>query len=184
MAFKYKYKTNNRERLLFALVIISLTIAIFVLFSSQKLTLPTFVPEVLNLPELSTQGYVEVQPDAAIVEGQGVVILTGECYQLIANTELSQAESIANGIAGRIDFRPNTHDLMKDALNNLGIEVVMVKIVELRNNTYHGRVILRQGDRIASLDSRPSDGIALAVRTNSSIYVKEDLLRAQGKYIC
>ena len=177
-------KTNNREKLLVTLVITSLAIAIFALVSSQKLVLPTFVPEELNLPELSTQEYVEVQPDAVVVEGQGVVILTGGCYQLVANTETAQAESIANGIAGRIEVRPNTHDLMKDALNNLGIEVIMVKIVELRNNTYHGRVILRQGDRIASLDSRPSDGIALAVRTNSSIYVNENLLKTQGKYIC
>lgn len=182
MAFRYRYR-NNREKLLFVLVIISLTISVFALISSQKLNLPSF-PEIFSLPELSTLGYVKVKADAAVMGNQGVVSLSSECYQLTANTEAAQAESILKGIAGRIEFRPNTHDLMKDVLNSFGIEVVMVKVVELKNNTFFGRIVLKQGDKIVSLDSRPSDGIALAVRTNSSIYVKEDLLKSHGKKIC
>lgn len=135
------------------------------------------------LPELSTVGYVPVTVSADVIGNKGIVTLTGDCYQVTAYTEASQAESIANGLAGKIEFRPNTHDLIKSTFDSLGIQVVMVKIVEVRNNTYIGKLILRQGNRVLSLDARPSDGTALAVRTNSPIYMKEDLLKA-GKYIC
>lgn len=187
MAFRYnqnKVKTSYRNKLLFAIAIFTIALVSSILIFSGRLSLPSSTSEVSNIPDLSIEGYVKVQPDAGMVGDQGFVILTGNCYQLTANTDMTQAESIANGLVGRIDVRPNTHDLMKDALNNLEVEVIMVKIVELRNNTYYGRVILRQGNKIVSLDSRPSDGIALAVRTNSSIYIKEDLLSSQGKYIC
>jgi bifunctional DNase/RNase len=60
----------------------------------------------------------------------------------------------------------------------------MVKIVEIRNNTFIGRLILQQGNKVVSLDSRPSDGIAIAVRTGSPVYIKESLMKEQGKYIC
>ena len=142
------------------------------------------IPDALLFSKLSTYGYMEVSADAATVENVGVISLTGECYQLIANTELTQAESIYNGLTKRIDFRPNTHDLMKDAFDNLGIEVLMVKIVDLKDNTFIGNLVIRQENNIVSLDSRPSDGIAIAVRTGAPIYIKEDLMKSQGEYIC
>ena len=60
----------------------------------------------------------------------------------------------------------------------------MVKIVDLKENNYIGKLIIQQGNKVLSLDSRPSDGIALVVRTNSTIYFKESLLKEMGKYIC
>jgi len=186
MALKYSYKKPNRtEKILIFIAILSLTISIVSLFLSQKISLPPIsLPELSSIPDLSTQGYIKTQPDVFLALNQGVVTLTGGCYRLTANTEVFQAESIANGLAGKVDFRPNTHDLMKDALNALGIEVLMIKIVDIRDNTFFGKLILKQGDKIIILDSKPSDGIALAVRTNSSIYVKEDLMKSRGENIC
>jgi bifunctional DNase/RNase len=60
----------------------------------------------------------------------------------------------------------------------------MVKITEVKNNTFFGKLILRQNGKILSLDSRPSDATAIAVRTNSPIYVKTELLKEFGKKIC
>lgn len=180
---KYKYRQRkeiNVNRILVAIVVVVvLSSVLYFIFSKTRVSLP-----IGFLPELSTSGYVKTDIEAGVAEGDGVVVLTGGCYQLTANTEAAQAESIANGITKNIGFRPGTHDLMRDTLDNLGIEVVMVKIVELKNNTFYGRLILKQGNKIVSLDSRPSDGIALAVRTGSPVYIKEDLMKSQGKYIC
>lgn len=154
------------------------------IISFIQVFVPKEIPSILSLPELSTVGYVKVMPDAAVTEEGGAVSLTGGCYQVIASTDATQAESIINGLEGKISVRPNTHDLMKDAFQNLGIEVVMVKVMDIKDNTFIGRLILRQENKILSLDSRPSDGIAIAVRTNATIYMKEDLMKKMGKYIC
>lgn len=142
------------------------------------------VTPLLPIEELSTQGYTKVDVQVSVSGNAGVVIIEGNCYQVTATTELSQIESIANGQEGKIGYRPLTHDLFKDMLESLDVNVVMVKIIDMQNNTYFGRLILKQGDRIVSLDSRPSDGIAVAVRFGAPVYMKDDLLKSQGKYIC
>ncbi len=193
MAYRYKYKKREKEKILIVLLIILLGISIYFLITSNIVeyfirVLPQAVieklPDITALPELSTFGYVQIEVDARISEDRGIITLTGNCYQVTAVTEVTQAESIINGLAGRIDFRPNTHDLMESAFDNFGIKLVMVKIVDVKNNTFIGKLILRQGNRVLSLDSRPSDGTALAVRTGSPIYMKEDLLKTYGKNIC
>jgi len=179
----YRYKTKKEFKHINR--ILAIIAGALVLFLVLYFLLPRNEPApIVLLPELSTTGYAQVNVDAGVIGDTGIVILTSECYQLTANTELIQAESIANGLAKKIDFRPNTHDLMKDVLDNFQIEVVMVKIVDLENSTFYSRLILRQENRIVSLDSRPSDSIALAVRTDSPIYVKEDLMKSEGEYIC
>ena len=142
------------------------------------------VANVFTLPEVSTSGFVQVTPNAQVVGDTGVVTLTGNCYQVTANTEVSQAVSVANGLLGKIDVRPNTHDLMKSAFQNLGINVVMLKIVDLRNSTYFGKLIIKQGNNVLSLDTRPSDGIALAVRMGAPIYLNQELLLKNGLNVC
>ncbi len=175
----YQWKKQDNKLPLAVMVVVLVAILISVLIK------PAGIPFSLQMiPDLSTVGFVKVEPDAAVSGGAGVVSLTGNCYQMTANTEAVQAESILNGINKAIAFRPGTHDLIKDAFDNLKIKVVMVKIVDLRNNTFFGRLILQSGDTIVNLDSRPSDGIAIAVRADAPIYIKEDLLKQQGKYIC
>jgi bifunctional DNase/RNase len=179
----YRYKSKKEFKNINK--ILAIIAGVLVLFLVLYFILPkTELAPIIFLPELSTTGYLKVNVDAGVVGDTGIVTLTSECYQLTANTELTQAESIANGLVKKIDFRPNTHDLMKDVLDNLQIKVVMVKIVELKNSTFYSRLILKQGNNIVSLDSRPSDSIALAVRTDSPIYVKEDLMKSEGEYIC
>jgi len=180
-------KQHRRKRykiVYIILIIIALALVSAIVFQFLFTEAGVELPNVLTLPELSTLGYMKVSVDAAVTEEGGIVVLTSECYQLSAFTEVEQAESIADGLMKKIGFRPNTHDLMKDALDNFEIKVIMVKIVDLKNNTFFGRLVLRQENRIVSLDSRPSDGIALAVRTDAPIYIKEDLMKSQGRYVC
>jgi uncharacterized protein len=65
--------------------------------------------------------------------------------------------------------RPMAHDLLKSAVHKLGGKVERVAIVDLRDNTYYALVVLTQGERTMELDSRPSDAIALALRTGAPI---------------
>jgi len=86
----------------------------------------------------------------------------------------------ANAIALEIEKvappRPMTHDLLKNAITGLGATVERVVVTELRNDTFYAAVwATRNGEPIV-IDARPSDAIALAMRTDSPIYVEEDVL--------
>ena len=72
--------------------------------------------------------------------------------------------------------RPLTHDLLKAAIEQLGAEIEQVSITDLRNDTYYAEIALRVNGRRLTVDSRPSDAIALAVRTASPIFAEEALL--------
>lgn len=186
MANRYKSK-RGRTLIYIVSAIVVLAIAstlVFKYFSSRIAESAAELPDFLTLPELSTAGYMKVSVDAGISGNTGLINLNGGCYQLIANTEVEQADSVLNGLAKKIDVRPDTHDLMKDALDNFGIKVLMVRIDDLKNNTFISSLILKEGNKIVSLDSRPSDAIALAVRTDAPIYIKESLMKSNGKYIC
>ena len=92
---------------------------------------------------------------------------------------LLEAQGIMRALQGIQMPRPMTHDLMATLLNELGGELVRVTIDELRDGTYHGKLALRvRGeDGLRTIDSRPSDGMALALRTGAPIYVVEDVLQ-------
>lgn len=78
--------------------------------------------------------------------------------------------------------RPMTHDLMRNILTELGIELVRVEVNELQDNTYYATLVLRWNGRIYLIDARPSDSIALAVRMNAPIYVSEEVAKAAGYF--
>ncbi|MBI2547247.1 MAG: bifunctional nuclease family protein [Candidatus Aenigmarchaeota archaeon] len=163
--------------------VIAIIVAIIAL-ARPYLTSTEVVTKLLPISELSTQGYTKVDVQVSSDGNTGTVTIQGNCYQINANTELSQVESIANGQEGKVGFRPDSHDLIKDALDGFDIKVVMVKIVDMQNNTFIGRLVLKQDGKIVSLDSKPSDGIAVAVRYGAPVYIKDDLLKSQGKNIC
>ena len=74
--------------------------------------------------------------------------------------------------------RPMTHDLMVKILKTLKVKVERVTITELRESTYYAEIRLRSGRKKHSVDSRPSDAIALAVRIDVPIFASPDLLRS------
>jgi len=77
--------------------------------------------------------------------------------------------------------RPMTHDLMKNLLEHLNVVVDRVEVCDLRENTYYALIHLRSGDKKSAVDARPSDAIALAIRTRSPIYVADKVLRKSGQ---
>jgi len=72
--------------------------------------------------------------------------------------------------------RPMTHDLLKNLLGELDARVDRIVINDLRDNTFFARIHLTRGDSTLSVDSRPSDAIALALRSQAEIFVEEEVL--------
>ena len=73
--------------------------------------------------------------------------------------------------------RPMTHDLMNNLLKTLGVKVERVLISDLRDGTYYAVISLMAGARRFEIDARPSDAMALAVRSETPIFVGEKVLK-------
>lgn len=89
----------------------------------------------------------------------------------------------ANAIALEIEKiappRPMTHDLLRNLITELGIQVERVVVTSLRDNTFFAVIEMRQSDGARMvLDSRPSDAIALALRADCPIYVDMEVIKA------
>ncbi len=87
-----------------------------------------------------------------------------------------QAVSILLGRKGESASRPLSHDLMAKLLETLNGKLERVTITELKDDTYFAEMVVTQGKKNHRLDARPSDAIALALRTHSPIYVMPNLL--------
>ncbi|HEX2227625.1 MAG TPA: bifunctional nuclease family protein [Candidatus Binatia bacterium] len=93
---------------------------------------------------------------------------------------LLEATAMATEIEGVKMARPMTHDLLRNILGEVGCAVESIEITELKENTYYAMVRLRLAGRELNIDSRPSDAIALALRTKSPIYVAKAVLEASS----
>lgn len=91
-----------------------------------------------------------------------------------------EAQAIALEIEGIKPPRPLTHDLLKQIIDNLGGSVIEVIINELRENTFYAKIVLDVSGLTNEIDARPSDAIALSVRTQTPIFVAESVLKAAG----
>jgi uncharacterized protein len=76
--------------------------------------------------------------------------------------------------------RPLTHDLVIKVIEELGAKVERVIVSDLHNDTFYARIILTVNGKEVSIDSRPSDAIAVAVRADCSIYVEDDVMDRAG----
>ena len=88
----------------------------------------------------------------------------------------------ANAIALEIEKvatpRPMTHDLIKNLLLGLNTTVRKVVVNELREDTFYAIIWLEQDGRVISVDSRPSDALAVALRLDCPIYVEDEVLKS------
>ncbi|HLW44662.1 MAG TPA: bifunctional nuclease family protein [Acidimicrobiales bacterium] len=91
-----------------------------------------------------------------------------------------EAAAIAYALQGVAMPRPMTHDLIRDLLTSLDVSVERVVITELRSSTYFAELHLRRGAERSVVSSRPSDAVAVAVRTESPLYVSDELMDAEG----
>ncbi|MDP9119972.1 MAG: bifunctional nuclease family protein [Acidobacteriota bacterium] len=87
-----------------------------------------------------------------------------------------EAHAIASRIEGVEPPRPMTHDLLRSLVENLGASVEKIVISDLQESTFFALIYLRSGERSIPVDARPSDAIALALRTRAPIYVLRSVL--------
>jgi hypothetical protein len=92
----------------------------------------------------------------------------------------AEAESIAAKLRDTEHPRPMTHDLMDSMISDLGATVTQVVVSELKNDTFFAKVVMQRNGTTIERDSRPSDAIALAVRTGAPIYTDEAVLDEAG----
>jgi bifunctional DNase/RNase len=90
---------------------------------------------------------------------------------------LLEATAIASEIEGVKFSRPMTHDLLKNIMDQADIKIKKIEICDLRNNTYYALIHITNRGKTITIDSRPSDAIAIALRTQAPIFVSEDVLR-------
>ncbi len=87
-----------------------------------------------------------------------------------------EANSIATEIEKVAPQRPMTHDLLRNVINQLGGTVRRVTVTELRDNTFFAVIEIVVNDDLVLIDSRPSDAIALALRVDCPIFIREEVL--------
>lgn len=91
-----------------------------------------------------------------------------------------EADAIAIPLQNVQVSRPLTHDLLRSVISALDAKVVSVVINDLAEETFYAKIVLDADGRYLEIDSRPSDAIALAVRTGVPIYVAESVLDSAG----
>ncbi len=89
-----------------------------------------------------------------------------------------EANSIASEIEKVAPLRPMSHDLLKNIINQLGGDIKRVIVTELRENTFYAIVEIVINDSLVIIDSRPSDAIALALRADCPIFVRDEVIQA------
>jgi bifunctional DNase/RNase len=111
-----------------------------------------------------------------------IVILRDERNSEVLPIWVGTAEgtSIRLALEGVVPPRPMSHDLIQSFGEHLGFGVISVVITEVKNNTYYASIHLEHNGLERSVDSRPSDAIALALRTKSPILVTPEVLERRG----
>jgi len=89
-----------------------------------------------------------------------------------------EANAIALQIENITTPRPMTHDLLRNVLSDLEATVERIVVSELKDNTFYAVIYLNRGGDVLAVDSRPSDAIALALRTRSPIFVEESVVES------
>ena len=87
-----------------------------------------------------------------------------------------QAKAIMAAIENQTPPRPLTHDLMVNILDSWEMTVTRIIVHALQDNTFYALLCLQQGENTREIDCRPSDAIAIAVRTNATIWVMEEVI--------
>lgn len=77
--------------------------------------------------------------------------------------------------------RPMTHDLMKDLLDDIGVQMERIVVTEMRESTFYAEIVFRVGTEVHSVSARPSDAIALAVRYGAPVFAEEGVLEVAGR---
>ena len=88
-----------------------------------------------------------------------------------------EAAAILMKLQGATTPRPMTHDLISELINELDAQCTRVSVTELKDNTFYASITLRVNGQELEIDSRPSDALAVAVRTSAPIFAAEEVIQ-------
>jgi bifunctional DNase/RNase len=94
-----------------------------------------------------------------------------------------EASAIAMELAEMKFPRPLTHDLAASLIRGLGGTLQRVIITRVQDNTYFAELVIQRGTDVFSIDARPSDSIAIALRLQARLYTSDDLLSATAIHV-
>ncbi|MDE3018994.1 MAG: bifunctional nuclease family protein [Nitrospirota bacterium] len=120
------------------------------------------------LPDQNTDTYIVILRDAQHADVLPIWVGAAE------------GGAIKMALDGTVAARPMSHDLIRSFTEHLNIKVSQAVITDVKNNTYFAKVHLVTESGEHQVDSRPSDAIALALRTNCPIFVTQEVLRQRG----
>ncbi len=130
----------------------------------------------MNMPELVPMSIKGLMLDP--VSNSPIVVLKDddEKFFLPIWVGIFEANAIALQLENITTPRPMTHDLLRNMIAQLDARVTRIVINDLRDSTFFAQIRLSLGDRMLEIDARPSDAIALALRTEAPIYVAQSVL--------
>jgi bifunctional DNase/RNase len=95
----------------------------------------------------------------------------------------AEADAIAVKLQGVNVPRPLTHDLLRSVIDALGASVNSIIVSDLKNDTFYAKIMLNVDGSVVEIDSRPSDALALAVRSEVPIFADESVMDKAGIYL-
>lgn len=126
--------------------------------------------------------FIELKIGALIMDPNSnspIVVLKGVDSEAILPIWVGafEANAIALEIEKIVPQRPMTHDLMRNLITELGLTVKRVLITELKDNTFYAVIEMSdENGRLVTLDARPSDAIALALRSDCAIFAEQEVV--------
>jgi hypothetical protein len=129
----------------------------------------------------SRSGLRRVLVKTVLVDSQNnqpIVVLEDEKKGTILPIWIGPAEAraIMMQLSGVIPPRPMTHDLLRNIIGGLRAKVIRVIVTELKGGTFYAHIVMKSSERRFSIDSRPSDAIALALRVKAPIFARAKVL--------
>jgi len=130
--------------------------------------------------------FLEVKVDGLALDmttNSPVVILSPDGLNKVLPIWIGHAEAwgIAMELSGVKPKRPMTYDLMRTVLGTVEIQIDKVEVTELREQTFYARIHLSHQGKRYEIDARPSDSIAMALKTGAKIFVNEELFSLDSR---
>jgi len=124
-----------------------------------------------------------VELDTIEVNGE-LLTLGANCLGMNGRISTERGEAIQLGLDKDLTNRPNVYDVFRDVTEQFDIKVESVHITKIENNNFLSVLTMSSGNKIFEADTRPSDAIALALRTDAPIYFNKTFLELEGEDIC
>lgn len=141
---------------------------------------PCGTPEGIPCDQLTEMEVRDVVPLAAADSHAVVLVAKGSGTVLPIFVDEGSAVAIAFRLAHRESPHPLAQDLLDRVVEKLGGTVTEVRIDDVQQDVFHGRVFISQGERKLELDARPSDSIAMALTRGAKIFATEKVLAQAG----